>query len=143
MQFLYIKKILCGKVKIILEQRKVAFLSPSKICKNLNFSTFKNSKFRKFCWVTRTQPISVLKLFLFYLVGCLWNSLVRYNLQKPLARLQLSNNCHFDITQKLDQYRCQLHFQCHIETWFEFRRWIALNLFIVRDKKNVHTTVHC
>ena len=28
-----------GKVEIILEQRQVAFLSPGKICKNLNFST--------------------------------------------------------------------------------------------------------
>ena len=27
------------KVEIFLEQREVAFLSPSKICKNLNFST--------------------------------------------------------------------------------------------------------
>ena len=37
------------KVEIFLEQNEVAFLSPSKICENLNFST---------------QPISVLKLFL-------------------------------------------------------------------------------
>ena len=29
--------------------------------------TFRNSNFRKFCWVIRTQPISVLKLFLLYL----------------------------------------------------------------------------
>ena len=28
-----------GKVEIFLEQREVAFLSPSKICENLNFST--------------------------------------------------------------------------------------------------------
>ena len=28
-----------GKVEIFLEQRKVAFLSPNKICENLNFST--------------------------------------------------------------------------------------------------------
>ena len=27
------------KVEIFLEQREVVFLSPSKICKNLNFST--------------------------------------------------------------------------------------------------------
>ena len=27
-----------GKVEIILEQRQVAFLSPSKICETLNFS---------------------------------------------------------------------------------------------------------
>jgi hypothetical protein len=27
------------KVEIFLEQREVAFLSPSKICENLNFST--------------------------------------------------------------------------------------------------------
>jgi hypothetical protein len=35
-----------GKVEIFLEQREIAFLSPSKICENLNFSTeihiFKN-----------------------------------------------------------------------------------------------------
>ena len=29
----------CIKVEIFLEQREVAFLSPSKICENLNFST--------------------------------------------------------------------------------------------------------
>ena len=29
---------LYNKVEIFLEQREVAFLSPSKICKNLNFS---------------------------------------------------------------------------------------------------------
>ena len=51
------------KVEIFLEQREVAFLSPSKICENLNFST-EIQIFRKFCWVIRTQPISVLKLFL-------------------------------------------------------------------------------
>ena len=28
-----------AKVEIVLEQREVAFLSPSKICENLNFST--------------------------------------------------------------------------------------------------------
>ena len=28
-----------GKVEIFLEQREVAFLSPSKICENLNFCT--------------------------------------------------------------------------------------------------------
>ena len=28
-----------GKVEIFLEQREVAFLSPSKICGNLNFSS--------------------------------------------------------------------------------------------------------
>ena len=49
------------KVKIFLEQREVAILSPSKICKNLNSSTYWNSNFHKFCWVIRTQPISVLK----------------------------------------------------------------------------------
>ena len=31
-------KILVNKVETILEQNEVAFLSPSKICKNLNFS---------------------------------------------------------------------------------------------------------
>ena len=31
-------KNLLHKVEIILEQREVAFLSPSKICENLNFS---------------------------------------------------------------------------------------------------------
>ena len=41
------------QVEIILEQREVAFLSPSKICGNLNFST------------VHTQPISVLKYFYF------------------------------------------------------------------------------
>ena len=41
------------KVKVSLEQREVAFL-------------YWNSNFRKFCWVIRTQPISVLKLFLLY-----------------------------------------------------------------------------
>ena len=30
---------MAGKVEIFLEQREVAFLSPSKICENLNFST--------------------------------------------------------------------------------------------------------
>ena len=30
--------------------------------------TFKNSNFPKFCWVIRTQPISVLKLFLLYYI---------------------------------------------------------------------------
>jgi hypothetical protein len=30
---------LAGKVEIFLEQREVAFLSPSKICEHLNFST--------------------------------------------------------------------------------------------------------
>ena len=30
---------LTGKVEIFLEQREVTFLSPSKICKSLNFST--------------------------------------------------------------------------------------------------------
>ena len=36
-----------GKVGIFLEQREVAFLSPSNICENLNFSTvhLKNSNF--------------------------------------------------------------------------------------------------
>ena len=32
--------------------------------------TLKNSNFRKFCWVIRTQPISVLKLFLLYHTNC-------------------------------------------------------------------------
>ena len=46
----YVRNKYFVKVGIILEQREVAFLSPSKIC--------------KFCWVIRTQPLSVLKLFL-------------------------------------------------------------------------------
>ena len=33
------QKILKGKVEIFLEQREIAFLSPSKIFENLNFST--------------------------------------------------------------------------------------------------------
>ena len=49
------------KVEIFLEQRKVA-----KIWIFLLW-TFRNSNFRKFCWVIRTQPISVLKLFLLYI----------------------------------------------------------------------------
>ena len=32
-------KIISTEVEIFLEQREVAFLSPSKICENLNFST--------------------------------------------------------------------------------------------------------
>ena len=38
---------ICLKVEIFLEQREVAFLSPSKICENLNFSTeiFANSTY--------------------------------------------------------------------------------------------------
>ena len=32
-------QLLVSKVEIFLEQREVAFLSPSQICKNLNFST--------------------------------------------------------------------------------------------------------
>ena len=39
------------EVEIFLEEREVAFLSPIKIC-----------------WVIRMQPLSILKLFLFYLV---------------------------------------------------------------------------
>ena len=56
------------KVEIFLEQEEVAFLSPSKIYENLNFFTvhISNSNFRKFCWLIRTQLISVLKLFLLY-----------------------------------------------------------------------------
>ena len=46
--------ILCSEVEMFLEQRDVAFLSPSKICESLNFSR-------------EMQPISVLKLFLLYL----------------------------------------------------------------------------
>ena len=54
-----------NKVEIILEQREVAFLSTSKICENLNFST-EIQIFAKFCWVIRTQTLSVLKIFLLY-----------------------------------------------------------------------------
>ena len=35
-----------AKLEIILEQREVAFLSPSKICENLNFSTVHLWKFK-------------------------------------------------------------------------------------------------
>ena len=38
-----------GKVEIILEQREVSFLSPSKICKHLNFSRDIQS-FANFSW---------------------------------------------------------------------------------------------
>ena len=34
------------KVDIFLEQREVAFLSPSKVCENLNFSTVHPEKFK-------------------------------------------------------------------------------------------------
>ena len=34
------------KVETFLEQREVAFLSPTKICENLNFSTVHLSKFK-------------------------------------------------------------------------------------------------
>ena len=59
---------LYSKVEIFLDQKEVAFLSPSKIYENLNFSIvhFKNSNFCKLCWLIRTQPISVLKIFLLY-----------------------------------------------------------------------------
>ena len=33
------KRVFVSKVEKFLEQREVAFLSPSKICENLNFST--------------------------------------------------------------------------------------------------------
>ena len=48
----------CTKVEIVLEERWVAFLSPSK--------NSENSNFRIFLWVIRTQPISLVKLFLLY-----------------------------------------------------------------------------
>ena len=35
-----------SKVQIFLEQREVGFLSPSKICENLNFSTWHLLKFK-------------------------------------------------------------------------------------------------
>ena len=41
------------------------FLSPSKICENLKFST-EIQIFANFCWVIRVLPISVLKSFLLY-----------------------------------------------------------------------------
>ena len=34
----FMSRVFVCKVEIFLEQREVAFLSPSKICKNLNFS---------------------------------------------------------------------------------------------------------
>ena len=43
------------EVEMILEQRQIAFLSPSQICRNLNFST-----------EIQIQPLSVLKIFLLY-----------------------------------------------------------------------------
>ena len=56
------------KLEMFLEQREVAFLSPSKICENLIFSNIhsENSNFHNFFWVIRTQPMSSLKLFLLY-----------------------------------------------------------------------------
>ena len=36
----------CIKIEIFLEQREVAFLSLSKICENLNFSTVHPEKFK-------------------------------------------------------------------------------------------------
>ena len=41
----YTQKILI-KIEIFLKQRKVAFLSPSKICENLNFCTVHHEKFK-------------------------------------------------------------------------------------------------
>ena len=35
-----------SKVEMFLEQKEVAFLSPSKICRNLNFSTVHPEKFK-------------------------------------------------------------------------------------------------
>ena len=51
------------KIELFLEEREVLFLSASKICKKFEF-LYWNSNFRKFCWLIRTKPISVLKLFL-------------------------------------------------------------------------------
>ena len=42
------------KLETFLEQREIVFLSPSKSYENLN------SNFRKFCWVIKTQRVSVL-----------------------------------------------------------------------------------
>ena len=58
-----------GKVEIFLEQWEVAFLSPR--------------NFRKFCWVIRTQPLTVLKLFLLYLIllwyiSDIYNDIINY-----------------------------------------------------------------
>ena len=36
---IYVRCNLLDKVELLLEQREVAFLSPSKICENLNFTT--------------------------------------------------------------------------------------------------------
>ena len=51
------------------------FLSSSKNSENLNFSTVHSRKIQIFwnsCWMIRTQPISLLKLFLLYL-NFRWN----------------------------------------------------------------------
>ena len=57
-----------SKVEIVYKERQVTFLSSSKNSENLNFSTVhqqqQNSDFQNFCWMIRTQPISLLKLFL-------------------------------------------------------------------------------
>ena len=46
MDVLLISNMMIDKVDIFLEQREVAFLSPSKVCENLNFSTVHPEKFK-------------------------------------------------------------------------------------------------
>ena len=55
--FIHIKtcQSLLVKVEIFLEKREVAFISPIKICENLNSRT--EIKIFIFCWVIRTQPL--------------------------------------------------------------------------------------
>ena len=59
------QRLFCAKVEIFLEQR-----DPAKFAKIRIFLLFtlKNSNFHKFRWVIRKQHISVLKLFILYLV---------------------------------------------------------------------------
>ena len=56
-----------GKVEKILEQRLRSY-HPAKFAKIWisKGAQWKNSNFHKFCWVIRTQPLSVLKIFLPY-----------------------------------------------------------------------------
>ena len=63
-----------SKVEIFLEQREVAFLSPSKICENLNFSTFHPEKFKFSQILLGDKNITYLcsKLFLLYQKRCSW-----------------------------------------------------------------------
>ena len=64
---------------------------PAKFAKILIFllCTLKNSNFRKFCWVMRPQPISVLKLFLFYLKYVFLNLLLQNKNQDQSGPYQI------------------------------------------------------